>query len=231
MLGKMRRAVFRRYDARVIEDLPIQRKRPTITVKGPHRSVADVAREHNQHPAETMIDLALEKDLDLFFLQPVANEDQDIALQIMRHRARSLRSRRSGAHVSQLMDSSLRRTSSTTGCARSRRSRSMKKLLALLAAIILSFAGSALAADYPDRPLRLIIGLGAGGAPDITARIFAAKMSEILGQQVVVDNRPGAGGLIGMEAVVRAAPDGYTLYMCGSAKRYGRRCTRNFHST
>jgi tripartite-type tricarboxylate transporter receptor subunit TctC len=91
----------------------------------------------------------------------------------------------------------------------------MKKLLALLAAIILSFAGSALAADYPDRPLRLIIGLGAGGAPDITARIFAAKMSEILGQQVVVDNRPGAGGLIGMEAVVRAAPDGYTLYMCG----------------
>jgi N-acyl-D-amino-acid deacylase len=85
MLGKMRRAVFRRYDARVIEDLPIQRKRPTITVKGPHRSVADVAREHNQHPAETMIELALEKDLDLFFLQPVANEDQDIALQIMRH--------------------------------------------------------------------------------------------------------------------------------------------------
>jgi len=63
--------------------------------------------------------------------------------------------------------------------------------------------------------VRLIIGLGAGGAPDITARIFTTKLSEILGQQIVVDNRPGAGGLIGMEAVARSAPDGYTLFMCG----------------
>src|SRR5213080_170717 len=55
------------------------------TVEGPHRTVAEVARERGQHPAETMIELALEKDLDLFFLQPVANEDQDIALQIMRN--------------------------------------------------------------------------------------------------------------------------------------------------
>src|SRR6266699_2011248 len=55
------------------------------TVEGPHRTVAEVARERGQHPAETMIELALAKDLDLFFLQPVANEDQDIALQIMRN--------------------------------------------------------------------------------------------------------------------------------------------------
>src|SRR5688572_18062041 len=77
------------------------------TVEGPHRTVAEVARERGQHPAETMIDLALEKDLDLFFLQPVANEDQDIALEIMRHPRTVTTFSDSGAHVSQLMDSSL----------------------------------------------------------------------------------------------------------------------------
>ncbi|MGH7309757.1 MAG: N-acyl-D-amino-acid deacylase family protein [Candidatus Rokuibacteriota bacterium] len=77
------------------------------TVYGPHRSVADVARERGQHPAQTMIELALEKDLDLFFLQPVANEDQDVALEIMRHPRCVVTFSDSGAHVSQLMDSSL----------------------------------------------------------------------------------------------------------------------------
>ena len=77
------------------------------TVEGPHRSVAEVARERNQHPAETMIELALAKDLDLFFLMPVANEDQDIALEIMRHPRTVTTFSDSGAHVSQLMDSSL----------------------------------------------------------------------------------------------------------------------------
>ena len=76
-------------------------------VEGPHRSVAEVARERKQHPCETMIELALEKDLDQFFLQPVANEDQDIALQIMRHPRTVTTFSDSGAHVSQLMDSSL----------------------------------------------------------------------------------------------------------------------------
>ncbi|PYM17334.1 MAG: hypothetical protein DMD81_09380, partial [Candidatus Rokuibacteriota bacterium] len=77
------------------------------TIEGPHRSVAEVARERKQHPAETMIELALEKDLDLFFLMPVANEDQDIALEIMRHPRTVTTFSDSGAHVSQLMDSSL----------------------------------------------------------------------------------------------------------------------------
>jgi N-acyl-D-amino-acid deacylase len=77
------------------------------TVEGPHRSVAAVARERNQHPVETMIELALEKDLDLFFLMPVANEDQDVALEIMRHPRTVTTFSDSGAHVSQLMDSSL----------------------------------------------------------------------------------------------------------------------------
>jgi N-acyl-D-aspartate/D-glutamate deacylase len=77
------------------------------TVEGPHRTVAEVARERGTHPAETMIDLALARDLDLFFLQPIANEDQDYALQLMRHPRAVTTFSDSGAHVSQLMDSSL----------------------------------------------------------------------------------------------------------------------------
>jgi N-acyl-D-amino-acid deacylase len=77
------------------------------TVEGPHRTVAEVARERGQHPAETMIDLALAKDLEFFFLQPVANEDQDYALELMRHPRAVVTFSDSGAHVSQLMDSSL----------------------------------------------------------------------------------------------------------------------------
>ena len=77
------------------------------SVEGPHRTVAEVARERGQHPAEAMIDLALAKDLDLFFLQPVANEDQDYALELMRHPRAVVTFSDSGAHVSQLMDSSL----------------------------------------------------------------------------------------------------------------------------
>src|SRR2546428_3556096 len=76
------------------------------TVEGPHRTVAEVARERGQHPAETMIDLALARDLDLFFLQPVANEDQDYALELMRHPRAVVTFSDSSAHVSQLMDSS-----------------------------------------------------------------------------------------------------------------------------
>ncbi len=72
------------------------------------------------------------------------------------------------------------------------------------------------AETYPSRPVRLIIPFSPGGAADVPGRIVAQKVSDLLGQQVVIDNRPGAGGLIGAELTARAAPDGYTLMMASN---------------
>ena len=69
------------------------------------------------------------------------------------------------------------------------------------------------AQSYPSKPVRMIIPFAPGGNTDIIGRVFAPKFGEILGQQVIVDNRGGAGGTIGTEAAARAAPDGYTLIM------------------
>jgi tripartite-type tricarboxylate transporter receptor subunit TctC len=69
----------------------------------------------------------------------------------------------------------------------------------------------ALAQAYPSRPVHLILGYAPGGAPDIVARLFGQWLSQRFDQQVIIDNRPGAGSNIGAEAVIRAAPDGYTL--------------------
>jgi tripartite-type tricarboxylate transporter receptor subunit TctC len=80
--------------------------------------------------------------------------------------------------------------------------------------LMLVFALSAGAADdYPNRPVRLILPFAAGGPSDIVSRLFAQKLSEALGQQFVVDNRGGAGGVIACELAARAVPDGYTLLM------------------
>ena len=86
-----------------------------------------------------------------------------------------------------------------------------------------AFAGGAIALGplvasaqpYPAKPIRLIIGFAPGGGSDITARILTRRMTELLGQSFVIDNKPGAGGNIAAELVSKAAPDGYTLHLAG----------------
>lgn len=89
---------------------------------------------------------------------------------------------------------------------------------AVMAALIaaLPFGAAAPAQDYPTRPVTLIVPWGAGGAVDTAARVIAPKLSDRLGKPVVVENRPGAGSVIGTAAAAKAAPDGYTLGMPGS---------------
>jgi len=87
----------------------------------------------------------------------------------------------------------------------------VKRVFALLMALVLALPAAA--QSYPSRPVRVIVPYQAGQGTDVAARYFAERLSKALGQQFIVDNRPGAGGNIGTEAVAHAAPDGYTLLM------------------
>jgi tripartite-type tricarboxylate transporter receptor subunit TctC len=88
-------------------------------------------------------------------------------------------------------------------------------VIALIAGIAASL-GAASAQDYPNRPITLVVPYAAGGGNDVMARIVGEKMSKTLGQQVVIDNRPGAGGALATRQVAKAAPDGYTLVIGGT---------------
>ncbi|WP_447741680.1 Bug family tripartite tricarboxylate transporter substrate binding protein [Variovorax boronicumulans] len=93
------------------------------------------------------------------------------------------------------------------------------RALSFAAAALLASAG-ALADTYPSRPITLLVGFPAGGGADAVARIVGDKLGKLLGQPIVIDNKPGAGTTIASDQVARAAPDGYTLLL-GSANLYG----------
>src|SRR6267143_343849 len=100
----------------------------------------------------------------------------------------------------------------------SRRKRASHKVLVVTALILSGLACAAVAQDdYPNRPLRIVVGFTPGGGPDITARYVAQRLGESLKQQVIVENRPGAGGTVAAGMVARSPADGYTLLSVSSA--------------
>jgi tripartite-type tricarboxylate transporter receptor subunit TctC len=98
-------------------------------------------------------------------------------------------------------------------------SRSVRASLAAMAAfcaVLASMGLSQAQTKYPEKPVRIIVPYGAGGVADVTTRLVAQKVSEALGQTFVIENRPGAGGIVGAKAVLASPPDGYTLFLAGN---------------
>lgn len=90
-----------------------------------------------------------------------------------------------------------------------------KMLIGVASAVLLATGASA--APYPEKPIRLIVPFAPGGTVNLIGRVLAQRLSESLGQQVIVDNRPGAGGTVGADIVAKAPPDGYTLLLASSS--------------
>ena len=88
----------------------------------------------------------------------------------------------------------------------------LRRAIAAIVSALVPLA-SALAQDFPSKPVRFVVPYAAGGSGDLLARLLGNKLSSMWGQQVVIDNKPGAGGLIGTEFAARSDPDGYTLYL------------------
>src|SRR5712691_13015967 len=91
-----------------------------------------------------------------------------------------------------------------------------RRLFLAVASLVVALHAPAPAQNYPNRPIRMISPFPAGGGNDVLARIVGAKLADRVGASVVVENRPGAGAVIGIQALARSAPDGYTLALSGS---------------
>jgi N-acyl-D-aspartate/D-glutamate deacylase len=140
-------------------------------VHGPHRSIAEIARERKCDPVDAMIDLALERDFDAFFFQPIANEDQDVALELMRYKHAVVTFSDSGAHVSQLMDSSLQ-THLLAHWVREKQAFTLEEAVRMLTLVPASYWG------FADRGL-----LREGMAADLVVfdpETIAAEMPEVV---------------------------------------------------
>ena len=95
----------------------------------------------------------------------------------------------------------------------------MKNTITAIGYVVFAAVGSgALAQTYPSRPVRMIVGFPPGGPTDLVARLVGQHLSEALGQQVVTDNRPGAGGAVAGMLMVKAAPDGHTLFLASNGE-------------
>src|SRR4051812_37275934 len=95
----------------------------------------------------------------------------------------------------------------------------MKRVTRAASTAILAFAAvaSASAQNYPTKPIRIVIAQAPGSATDVISRVVGNRLSEALGQPVIIEAKPGAGGALGTEAAARSAPDGYTLFMANNS--------------
>ena len=98
----------------------------------------------------------------------------------------------------------------------SRRVRAGLAAVAVFCALPAGIGPSQAQTKYPERPVRIIVPYGAGGVADVTTRLVAQKVSEAMGQTFVIENRPGAGGIVGAKALLASQPDGYTLFLAGN---------------
>ena len=173
-------------------------------VEAPHRSVAEIARERGVDPVEALLDLAIEKDLELFFLQPVANEDQDHALELMKHPRTVVTFSDSGAHVSQIMDASLQ-THLLSHWVRARQAFTLEQAVRMLSFVPATYWGFAdrgliregLAADLlvfvpetiaPEMP-EVVLDLPAG-ARRLVQRSRGISATVVNGEIVLRDGKP-----------------------------------------
>src|SRR5687767_15477813 len=93
----------------------------------------------------------------------------------------------------------------------------MRAILATFPVLLAAAAAPAIAQQYPTKPIRMLVGFPVGGGADVAARVMGPRLSESLGQPIIVDNRPGAGSSIASEITAKAPADGYTLVSIGSS--------------